>query len=144
MSLTPENIAAIRQSWVALSMDPVTLTERFYTELFRIAPEVRPMFATSDMHAQRQKLASAIAMVVHHADTLSSVVPALEEMGRRHVGYGVTDAQYDAVGRALIHAIADFHGPSFTPRMRDAWGAAYSAVATAMMAGAATAFKKSA
>ncbi|WP_347311673.1 globin domain-containing protein [Defluviimonas sp. SAOS-178_SWC] len=144
MSLTPDHIAAIRQSWVALSMDPDTLTERFYAKLFRIAPGVRPLFANSDMRAQRRKLASAIAMVVHHADNLSAIAPALEDMGRRHVGYGATDAQYDAVGRALIHAIAGFHGPSFTQAMRDAWVAAYAAVAAAMMAGAATAFQKSA
>jgi hemoglobin-like flavoprotein len=144
MSLTSENIAAIRQSWVALSMDPDTLTESFYAELFRIAPEVRPLFAHSDMRGQRRKLATAIAMVVHHADNLAAVVPALEDLGRRHVGYGVTDAQYAAVGRALIHAIAEFHGPSFTPAMHDAWAAAYAAVASTMQAGAATAFKKSA
>lgn len=144
MSLAPDHATAVRQSWVALSQDPETLTEAFYAELFRAAPEVRPMFAGSDMRAQRRKLAAALATVVHHADDLSAIVPALHDMGRRHVGYGVTDAQYDAVGRALIHAIACFHGPSFTPALRAAWIAAYSAVANAMRAGAASAYRKSA
>ncbi|MCV2868455.1 globin domain-containing protein [Defluviimonas sp. WL0002] len=144
MTLSPEDVTAIRQSWTALSMDPETLTQRFYAELFRIAPEVRPMFAGSDLQSQRRKLAAAIGMVVHHADRLAAVVPALEDLGRRHVGYGVTDAHYDAVGRALIHAIAEIHGPSFTPKIRNAWLAAYTAVAATMQAGAATAFRKSA
>ncbi|MCV2864206.1 globin domain-containing protein [Albidovulum sediminicola] len=144
MSLTPEMIATVRNSWTALSMDPDTLTRTFYAELFRIAPEVRPMFAGTDLQSQRRKLAAAIAMVVHRADNLAAIVPALEDLGRRHVGYGVSDAQYDAVGRALIHAIAAFHGPSFTPAIQEAWVAAYTAVASAMQAGAATAFRKSA
>ena len=105
---------------------------------------VRPMFAKSDMGMQRGTLAAALAIVVHHADNLSSVAPALEDMGRRHVGYGVTDAHYDSVGRALIQAIAEFHGQSFTPAIRDAWAAAYGAVASTMKAGAASGFRKSA
>ena len=144
MTLSPETVATIRQSWVALKMDPDALTGRFYDALFRIDPSVRPMFAKSDMGAQRGKLAAALAIVVHHADNLSSVAPALEDMGRRHVGYGVTDAHYDSVGRALIQAIAEFHGQSFTPAIRDAWAAAYGAVASTMKAGAASGFRKSA
>ena len=144
MSLTPEHIAEIRKSWVALSQDPDAMTELFYEQLFRIAPEVKPLFAGTDLPAQRKKLAAAIGLVVRHVEDLSPVVPGLQDLGRRHVAYGVRDAHYDAVGQALIHAIATRLGPKFTAATQDAWVAAYTAVATTMQAGAATALKKTA
>lgn len=144
MSLTPENIAEIRTSWMALSRDPEALTERFYDELFRIAPQVKPLFAETDMPAQRRKLAAAIGLIVRHAGDLSVVELALEELGRRHVAYGVTDAHYAAVGQALVQAIASRLDPTFTEATREAWTAAYAEIATIMQSGAANAFKESA
>ncbi len=144
MSLTPEYIAEIRRSWMALSRDPDALTELFYDQLFRNAPEVKPLFAGTDLPEQRKKLAAAIGLVVRHVEDLSPVVPALQDLGRRHVAYAVRDAHYDAVGWALIHAIATRLGPQFTAVTQDAWVAAYTAVATTMQAGAATALKKTA
>ncbi len=46
--------------------------------------------------------------------------PHLEEVGRRHVGYGVRDAHYATVGNALLWTLE--HGPheAFTPEVRDA------------------------
>lgn len=144
MSLSSEHIAEIRRSWMALSRDPDALTELFYDQLFRNAPEVKPLFAGTDLPEQRKKLAAAIGLVVRHAGNLAPVVPALQDLGRRHTTYGVQDAHYDAVGQALIHAIATRLGPDFTTATQDAWVAAYTAVATTMQAGAATALKQTA
>ncbi len=144
MSLTSEQIVEIRRSWMALSQDADALTETFYAELFRIAPEARPLFAATDLPAQRKKLAAALGLVVRHADDLTPVLAALEEMGRRHVGYGAEPAHYDLVGQAMIHAIATTLGADFTQMTKDAWVAAYTAVAMTMQAGAAASMKKSA
>ena len=144
MPLTDQNITDIRASWTALSMDPDSLTQTFYAELFRLAPEVKPLFGHSDMRSQRRKLAAAIGTVVHHADNLAPVVPVLHEMGSRHVRYGATEAHYDVVGQALIHAIGTVLGASFTDAVRDAWVLAYTAVASTMLAGAAATLRKSA
>lgn len=144
MSLTPEHIAEIRRSWMVLSRVPDALTELFYERLFRIAPEVKPLFAGTDLPEQGKKLAAAVGLVVRHVENLSPVVPALQDLGRRHTGYGVQDAHYDAVGQALIHAIATRLGPEFTTATEDAWVAAYTAVATTMQAGAEPALKQTA
>lgn len=136
MSLTPHQITELRESWNVLSRDPEALTAGFYARLFDIAPEVRPLFAGIDMDAQGSKLAVAVNLVVRHAANLAPVLPALADLGRRHAGYGVTEAHYDAVGQALIHAIGARLGDGFTPDCRAAWATAYAAVAATMQAGA--------
>lgn len=135
MSLSPQQVTELRESWAALAADPETLTRTFYAELFRLAPQVAPMFATSDMAWQRSKLSAALALVVRHAGDIGTLGPALHDLGCRHAGFGVTEAHYRAVGRALLHALAVCLGPSFRPETRTAWAAAFGVVSAAMQAG---------
>jgi hemoglobin-like flavoprotein len=53
-------------------------------------------------------------------------------LGHRHVGYGVTDDQYELVGAALLYTLEQGLGPAFTPEVRDAWSEAYLILATVM------------
>lgn len=144
MSLSSQNIHDIRATWSELAQDAEGTTDAFYAELFRIAPDVRPMFAGTDLTKQGRKLTAAIGLVVRHADNLVPMVAPLREMGARHAGYGVEDRHYDAVGQALIATMQARLGPTFTPAARDAWIAAYSAVAGTMQAGAADLTRQSA
>ncbi|WP_172331253.1 globin domain-containing protein [Mangrovicoccus sp. HB161399] len=143
MSLTQDDIRAIRATWTLLAQDAPGMSEAFYGELFRIAPELRPMFP-AQLADQGRKLAAAIGLVVQHAHDLAPVLAPLRAMGARHAGYGVEDAHYGAVGEALIATMAARLGPAFPASARDAWLAAYSAVAATMQAGAADAARKSA
>ena len=144
MTLTTEELTLIRETWTMLARDPDALTEGFYDELFRRAPEYRPLFAGTDLPEQRRKLAAALGLVVKHAHDLRPVVGPLTDLGRRHAEWGVEDAAYDVVGAALLHTIAARLGAAMIPGVIEAWTAAYTAVASTMLAGAATARKKSA
>jgi hemoglobin-like flavoprotein len=72
--------------------------------------------------------------VLDEPDQLVSEVAAL---GRQHVGYGVTDGQYETVGAALLWTLEQGLGPAFTPGVRDAWSEAYLVLATLMRRAAA-------
>ena len=144
MSLSAENIRDIRNSWNLLAEDAEGMTSTFYAELFRIAPEVRPMFSDANLKAQGKKLAGAIGLVVRHADNLGPVLAPLREMGARHADYGVTDEHYDVVAQALIATMTECLGDKFTEETRNAWVAAYTAVAATMQAGAADLRRKTA
>ncbi|WP_157966317.1 globin domain-containing protein [Oceanibium sediminis] len=144
MSLSPDDIRDLRVTWALVAKDAEGATTAFYEELFRIAPRLRPLFAGADLKAQGRKLASAIGLVVRHADNLAPVLGPLRDMGARHTGYGVRAADYDAVGQALIATLQAGLGPALTPRARNAWITAYSAVAGAMQAGAADLARESA
>src|SRR3546814_1935381 len=73
----------------------------FYTRLFETAPEVKPLFK-GDIKEQGRKLMATIGLAVSSLDRLPQLVPVVQDLGRKHAGYGVRDDHYDAVGAALL------------------------------------------
>jgi hypothetical protein len=53
-------------------------------------------------------------------------------LGRRHLGYGVTDDQYELVGAALLWTLEQHSASAFTREVGEAWSEAYLMVATVM------------
>jgi hemoglobin-like flavoprotein len=123
----------VRAGFAALEGRLEELVETFYVELFARAPGVRPLFA-SDLAPQRGKLASTLRLAVRSLDDLGALVPALEAMGRRHVGYGAKPEHFAVVGEALIAAI-DRHAGGLDDADRDAWVAVYGILASTMQRG---------
>jgi len=109
----------------------------FYQRLFELDPSLRSLFKT-DLAAQRRALMSMLAVAIQGLDHLDTLVPAVENLGRRHVGYGVKDRDYDTVGQALLEALQQGLGDAFTPELRDAWAEAYTLLAGVMRTAAAS------
>jgi hemoglobin-like flavoprotein len=65
-------------------------------------------------------------------DRLPALVPVVQDLGRRHAGYGVKDEHYATVGAALLWTLEQGLGPVFTPAVKDAWTAAYTTLADVM------------
>ena len=103
----------------------------FYRRLFELDPSLRPMFR-GDMAEQRKKLMQMITAAVKGLDHLEQLVPVLQDLGRRHAGYGVADAHYDTVGEALLWTLEKALGRAFTPELRLAWTTVYTLLATTM------------
>jgi hemoglobin-like flavoprotein len=70
---------------------------------------------------------------------LDDIVPAVQDLGRRHAGYGVTPEHYGPVGEALIWTLEKGLGDAFTPAVKTAWSEAYATLADTMKAAAAAA-----
>lgn len=107
----------------------------FYERLFTLDPSLRQLFP-SDLQNQKRKLMQALALAVESLDRMDQLTPLLEDMGRRHVGYGVTAEHYDTVGAALLWTLEQALGKTFNEELRDAWNAAYRTVNEAMQKGA--------
>jgi hemoglobin-like flavoprotein len=90
-----------------------------------------------DMAAQGRHLMGTLAVAVRGLDNLEALVPAVQALGRRHVGYGVRDEHYATVGAALIWTLERGLGERFTPAAREAWIAVYRVLATTMQEAAA-------
>jgi hemoglobin-like flavoprotein len=110
----------------------------FYGRLFELDPSLRPLFKT-DLKEQGRKLMRMIGMAVHGLDRLDELVPAVRQLGTRHMGYGVRDEHYDTVAAALVWTLEQGLGSDFTPEVRDAWVAVYAVLASTMKEAAATA-----
>jgi purine-binding chemotaxis protein CheW len=65
------------------------LVEYFYEQLFERFPSVEPLFAEADMREQRGKLLAALTTVVATLRDPAKLTAHLEELGVRHLEYGV-------------------------------------------------------
>ncbi|MEH6632461.1 MAG: globin family protein [Halopseudomonas aestusnigri] len=110
--------------------------ELFYGRLFELDPSLKKMFR-SDMKSQGKKLMVALATVVAGLKNLDRIVPVVQSLGVKHVGYGVREKDYDTVGSALIWTLEKGLGADFTPAVRDSWLAAYTLLAGVMKEAAA-------
>ncbi len=129
--MTPEKIALVRGSWQQVLPIKDTAAALFYGQLFELDPSLRGMFK-GDMVEQGRKLMAIINTAVNSLDNLGPILGAVEEMGRRHVAYGVTEAHYDTVGSALIWTLEKGLGEQFTPAVKDAWVETYTTLASTM------------
>jgi hemoglobin-like flavoprotein len=129
--MTPEKIALVRSSWQQVLPIKDTAAQLFYGRLFELDPSLRGMFR-GDMVEQGRKLMAMINTVVNSLDNLGPILERIEELGRGHVAYGVTEAHYDTVGSALIWTLGKGLGEQFTPAVKDAWVEAYGTLSSAM------------
>lgn len=123
-----------------------TAAELFYRRLFELKPEYRALFS-DDMQSQRAKLIKMLAFIVGSLDYKDSewdqsvdadrdLMMVVLAMGRRHSElYKIPDDSYGPVAEALLWALAQGLGDAFTPRVRDAWVAVYTSLATTMKMG---------
>jgi len=135
-AMTPEQIALVRDSFRAVVPIKEQAAALFYGRLFDIAPDVRPLFTSTDLAIQGQKLMAALAMVVGGLDRPDTILPAAQALAVRHAGYGVEEAHYAPVGAALLWTLGQGLGDRFTPEVETAWTAAYGLLAEVMIAAA--------
>jgi hemoglobin-like flavoprotein len=103
-----------------------------------VDPSLKHLFKATDMREQGQKLMQMIAFCVKGLDALDQLVPAVQNLGKRHAAYGVTDAHYDTVGGALLWTLEKGLGPAFTPDVKSAWTTVYVLLASTMKSAAQT------
>jgi hemoglobin-like flavoprotein len=133
------DLEALETSFDLLAPRGEELVAVFYRRLFEAAPQVRPLFAGTDMKRQQAMLLAALVLLRNSLRDLDAIVPKLRAMGARHVGYGATADTYPVVGEALLGSMAELAGDAWTPRHAAAWTTAYGLVAATMIEGAAEA-----
>lgn len=135
--MTPQQVVLVQTSWQKVVPIKEKAAELFYGKLFELDPALKPMFK-GDMVEQGRKLTAMLNTVVVKLDNLGDIVPAVRDLGKRHVAYGVEDAHYDTVAAALLWTLGAGLGDAFTPEVKDAWTKAYMTLAGAMKEAAAT------
>jgi hemoglobin-like flavoprotein len=129
-------IQLVQSSFARVEPIADTAAALFYTRLFELDPSLRLMFK-GNMIEQGHKLMTTLKIVVNGLTRLEALVPAVQALGRRHVGYGVTEAHYETVAEALLWTLHQGLGEDFTPDVAAAWSTAYGILADVMKAAAA-------
>ena len=135
--MTPENQNLVRDSFAKVGPIAPQAAAMFYDRLFILDPSLKPLFK-GDMTEQGRKLMAMIGTAVAHLDKLETIVPAVQDLGRRHATYGVKPAHYETVGAALIWTLGQGLGDDFTPLVKAAWTEVYTVLSTVMKDAAVT------
>lgn len=136
--MTPEKIALVKSTWEMVVPISDKAAELFYGRLFELNPDLESMFS-GDMSEQGKKLMRMIGTAVNGLDRLDDIVPAVQQLGVRHIEYGVKDADYDTVGAALLWTLEQGLGEAFTNDVNTAWATVYGLLADTMKSAAAQA-----
>lgn len=105
--------------------------EIFYNKLFELDPSLKALFS-GDMKEQGKKLMTMIGAAVKGLDDLGGLVPVVQDLGKRHKGYGVEDDHYGTVGSALLYTLETGLGEAWNDDVKDAWTTVYTVLATTM------------
>lgn len=122
----------VRETWALVMPIADTAATLFYDRLFEIDPTARPLFRDDGLAEQRRKLMQTLDHLVQRLDNLEALTPAIEDLGRRHVQYGVREAHYDSVGAALLWTLEQGLGDRWSADAREAWSNVYGLTAGIM------------
>ena len=131
MMVTETQKILVQQSFALIMPIADDAAALFYRRLFELDPSLERMFK-GDMAEQRRKLMQMLTAAVKGLSRLEQFVPVVEDLGRRHAGYGVADEHYDTVGAALLWTLKKGLGDFFTPEVEESWITVYGLLAGTM------------
>jgi hemoglobin-like flavoprotein len=115
--------------------------ELFYKHLFELNPSFKSLFK-GDMKKQGRMLMQMLDFAVKGIDQPDTILPTIQDLGKRHVGYGVKEEYYGKVGEALLWTLEQGLGEDFTPEVKEAWAEAYKLLSDVMINSAREATEK--
>jgi nitric oxide dioxygenase len=128
MPVTAYQKMLVEKTFRQVANDADDVAALFYARLFQIAPSFVPLFK-GDMTEQGRKFMQMIAVAVGTLNRPDTLVPVLEALGARHVGYGVKKENYEEFGSAFLWTLEHALGEAFTPDVKNAWMAVYRLLA---------------
>jgi nitric oxide dioxygenase len=126
-ALSDRTIALVKATIPALEEHGSAITRTMYDRLFEDG-EIRSLFNHANQGesgAQVHALAAAILAYARNIDNLGSVLPVVERIAQKHIGYHILPEHYPYVARALLGAIREVLGDVASDDVLTAWGEAY-------------------
>jgi len=150
----------VQQSWTIIEqVGTAEVGEHLYKRFFKLAPEAAGCFPIHVRRKYREwtgdeseeegdlrrnsaalrklfgRVLSAIGLIVAGLQDTGKLVPLLLSLGGRHVGYGVSEAFWPALGQALQDTLAEVLGEVYTPEVQHTWSVVYGFASSIMLAG---------
>lgn len=135
-ALTDKEIQLVRKTFAEIEPHAEEVAAAFYGRLFQLDPSLNDLFK-SDLGEQGRKLMAMLKTAVKGLNDLEAIVPAVQDLGRRHTGYGVEEKHYGTVGEALLWTLEQGLGGGFTDEVRESWTKVYVTLSSVMKEAAA-------
>ena len=129
VAFTPEELQQLKASFKYVESNSKQAADIFYGHLFDIAPDLKPLFAHTDMRDQRQKFFSALRVMIGSIQQPHLLDPAMTQLGKRHAKYGVRPEMFQKVGGALMMTLEEVLGELWTAEVEEAWIRTYTYLA---------------
>ena len=133
--LTEHERRLVQETFDTVEPIGMAAARTFYEKLFELDPALEKLFK-GNMEEQGRKLMATLKIAVKGLDELPKLVPVVQDLGRRHAGYGVKESDYDTVAAALIWTLGQGLQDAFTPEVEAAWTKVYTLLADTMKAAA--------
>ena len=108
---------------------------RFYQRLSSDPPETLAIFSAVNMESQHTRVVGMLSIVLHRMKDGRPVTPLLQDLGRQHSRYGVTDEHFEGFGAALIEVVSELLGSEFDSAIRQSWIEVYGVITGMMKSG---------
>ncbi|GAB4033299.1 globin domain-containing protein [Spirosoma gilvum] len=135
--MTTNQVYLVQQSFTGIdSLSVNRIGSLFYSRLFYIAPELKPLFCRTSLTDQAQQLVEMLMYGVKRLDRPDSLVDILVQLARRHRQYGVEELQYMQfrMQEAMLWSLKRVLGYRWSVRMEEAWVACYTCLVELMLA----------
>lgn len=125
--LSAATIAIVKATVPALAEHGTAITTAMYARLFQ-DEHIKALFNHANQGesgAQVHALAAAILAYAQNIENLGVLVPVVERIAYKHVGYHILPEHYPYVANALLAAIKEVLGDAASDEILAAWGEAY-------------------
>ena len=122
--MNQQTIDLVRNSGAHVSWHSAKLMSNFNIHLFNISPEVQTAQAQGRFHHLRGMLCF-FGFAAEMLGDLPSLNNLVDQIGKRHGGYGAVPAHYPVIGEALLLTLGTELQDLFTPEVKAAWAAFY-------------------
>lgn len=133
--LSESEIEFLQESYAKLYDESGAFSRRFYENLFEIAPNARALFS-NNIESQGRKFMEVLSIIILDLNDDKLIIPLIEAMGRRHVGYGTKPHHYQTVGDALVKTLNEAFNGQWSPKEKAIWVKLYTHIADIMITAA--------
>ncbi len=137
----PDKLFLVQESMAILFQDDGGFANDFYERLFKIAPEVQHLFKGS-IKIQGYLMTHMLKGAIYSFGRPKNLALGFQELGKRHLDYGVEDYHYPIVREALVATLRDRLGDNYKPELKEAWEWVIEQAFALMLQGAEKARKK--
>ena len=130
--VTPEQRALVQSSWAKVVPMAPHVAELFFDRLFELDPFLEDLFP-SELSKLGAEWMRALGLAAPRLEEPSSAAPCLEGLSRMHVYIGVRPGHYVTMGNALLWTLEQSLAEDFTPRVKEAWSAAYQVLSALLI-----------